>query len=140
MFKSGHYFYGLVFVFGLLLNILWENLHSILYVHYQGEIISEAILLKASFFDALIICLLWGLAHKISARYQVEIFVAGSLLFAVILEIWALGTNRWAYNELMPLVPILKVGWSPTVQLAVTGTLSFGVTRATIKLYVNKFK
>src|SRR3989338_3728565 len=50
----------LLIIFGLAfsLNLIWENLHSYLYVHYQGGKITEWILLKAALFDAIFTTLL----------------------------------------------------------------------------------
>lgn len=38
---------------------------------------------------------------------------------AVALERFALGSGRWAYHDLMPIVPLLHTGLTPTIQLGV---------------------
>lgn len=38
----------------------------------------------------------------------------------VAIEMWALYTERWVYNSLMPIIPIIRIGLTPTIQLAVT--------------------
>jgi len=43
------------FVLSFLLNLIWENLQSFLYLSYQAEKITELILLRATLTDALII-------------------------------------------------------------------------------------
>jgi len=45
----------LIFVLSFLLNLIWENLQSFLYLSYQGGKITELILLRATLTDALII-------------------------------------------------------------------------------------
>ncbi len=45
----------LVFVYAFGLNLIWENLHSFLYVHYKQGPITEFILVRAAISDALII-------------------------------------------------------------------------------------
>ena len=48
----------LVFIYAFLLNAVWEYAHHFLYVHYKGGAITELILLRAAFIDALIIFLM----------------------------------------------------------------------------------
>lgn len=48
----------LVFILSFVLNLIWENLHSFLYVEYMGNKITEFILLRASVVDAIIITIL----------------------------------------------------------------------------------
>jgi len=50
--------------------------------------------------------------------------VGGGLLVALTLEAWALHTGRWAYTNAMPLIPLIGLGLTPTVQLALTGYLT----------------
>ena len=45
--------------------------------------------------------------------------------FAVCLELFALSTSRWGYTVAMPLIPYLKVGVSPSLQLGVTALLTY---------------
>lgn len=47
-----------------------------------------------------------------------------SFLVAVLIEIFALGAARWAYGPWMPVIPILKVGLSPIVQLPLLSCLT----------------
>lgn len=46
---------------------------------------------------------------------------------SVSLELYALQTGRWAYSDLMPVVPFLKTGLTPTIQI---GLLSFLIFKA----------
>lgn len=43
---------------------------------------------------------------------------------AVAIELHALGTGRWSYSELMPLVPLIGAGALPVVQLALVTAAS----------------
>jgi len=49
----------------------------------------------------------------------------GGLVAAIAMEIWALNTGRWVYSSLMPIIPIIKTGLSPTIQLALTGLIAY---------------
>ena len=115
-----------IFLGGFLLNLLWENLHAPLYVHYQGGAITEYILLRAALFDALVITIFVALSFLISRQEWRQWFVlAAGILFAVVLELFALETGRWEYIAFMPLLPIINVGLSPALQLGFTGWLAF---------------
>src|SRR3989338_6127191 len=48
-----------IFALAFLLNLIWENLHSWLYAYYEGGVITEWILLRATLFDAIFITLLF---------------------------------------------------------------------------------
>ncbi len=113
----------IVFALAFLLNLIWENLHSVLYAHYQGGAITEPILIRAALFDAVFVTLVYLLFRrsKFLQNKRWLTLVIG-IIFSAGLEIYALSTNRWAYNELMPVVPILGVGLLPLVQL---GLLSY---------------
>lgn len=115
-----------VFVFAFLLNLVWENLHSYLYVHYKSGEITELILIKAALFDGLVILGLIYLFYLIPrlSEHPWLIIVFG-VLISLAIEYWALVSGRWAYNEMMPIVPVLRTGLTPTVQLGLLGYLSY---------------
>ena len=46
------------------------------------------------------------------------------IIFAIVLEKWALMTGRWAYTSAMPIIPILNIGLTPAVQLGMLGYFS----------------
>src|SRR3989338_8107847 len=96
-----------VFVFAFLLNFIWEHLHSVFYVSYKGGEITNFILLKAALFDATVIAL---------------------IIFAILLEKWALGTGRWVYTDAMPIIPFLRVGLTPVIQLGLLGYISLRIS------------
>ena len=99
-----------IFLTALLLNIAWEFAHHVLYVHYRGGNITNLILLQASFFDAGFITLVFSpflLWTNFKKTWWVP--VVFSFFFAVGLERFALETNRWAYQQSMPVVQGLLV-------------------------------
>lgn len=111
----------LIFVIAFLLNILWENLHSFLYDNYQGGTITEFILIRASLFDAFLILIFYLFIHVLNIRSDYGVMIIFGFIVAVLIEFYALGTGRWMYNEYMPIIPFLKIGLTPTIQLAVLG-------------------
>jgi len=122
----------IIFAVAFLLNLAWENLHEVLYMHYQGGEITRLILLRAALFDAAFITTLAAPFLSLSLsrlRVRLWLFIIPAVLFAVGLEWWALETGRWEYTVAMPLIPFLAVGLSPTVQLAFTGWLALLIAR-----------
>ena len=116
---------GVVFILAFVLNVIWENLHAVLYTGYKGGEITQYILLRASLFDAIVItCIaLPFLFLSFLKNKQWLILIIGTGV-AVINEWYGLGTGRWVYNALMPIVPLFKVGLTPMLQLGVLGYLT----------------
>jgi len=118
-----------VFILSFLLNAAWENLHSVLYMQYKGGEITEAVLFYAALADAIYVTIavacVWAVPLLRARPYLflVPFFIA----LAVGIEWWALGTSRWAYSEHMPIIPLVHTGLSPTLQLAVTGCLTWWI-------------
>lgn len=106
----------IIFISALILNLIWEHAHSVLYVHYKGEETTSLILTRAALFDAFIITFFAYIFKNI--WYVVVVAV----LFAIGLEIWALETGRWAYTEGMPV--IFGIGLTPAIQLALLAYIS----------------
>lgn len=116
----------IIFVCAFLLNLLWEHLHSALYVSYRGTSITSGILARAALFDAIVILLFSYPFFRFEFYAQRRWMLYGALVvFAVILEAWALSTGRWIYTDAMPIIPLLNVGLTPTIQLGMLGYLSF---------------
>lgn len=117
---------GIVFILAFLLNLAWENVHSYLYVHYQGGTITELILVKAALFDAFVTTVAGALYLWVRPfRRRLDVTIVGLLVFAIGLELFALATSRWLYAPSMPTLPCLEVGLTPTIQLALLAYISF---------------
>lgn len=111
-----------IFLWAFALNMVWENIHSRLYVHYEGGEITELILLRAALFDAAVITLVGFFVLKKYIRVWQALAIL--VLFAIGLEWFALATERWTYNEYMPVIPLLNTGLTPTIQL---GLIAYGI-------------
>jgi len=117
---------SLIFILAFILNLVWENLHSYLYAGYMGGKITEFILIRASIADAVIISLLsipFVFVSSFKEKSWTIIFIG--VLIALFIELYALNTGRWVYNEYMPIIPILGVGLTPMIQLGFLGYLSY---------------
>jgi hypothetical protein len=115
-----------IFLISFVTNFIWENLHSVLYSNYKGEQITQLILIRASFWDAIMITifLLPFLYMDFFKKRLWLIFVIGIVL-ATIIELYALATGRWSYGHEMPLIPLLNTGLTPTIQLGLLGYLTY---------------
>lgn len=128
-----------VFGFSFVLNFLWEHAHYVLYAHYKGGPITSGILLHATVVDAVIITLVGAslcFVPYLRQRGWLPLFIL--VLVAVGIELWALNTGRWAYQATMPLLPLIDTGLSPTMQLALTGWLSFTLSIPGYTLFLQR--
>lgn len=111
-----------IFISAFVLNFLWEHAHSVLYVSYQGGAITNILLLRAALFDATVIALVSFPFFRFEPlQRQRWLLYALFVVFAIALEEWALVTGRWVYADAMPIIPILHVGLTPTIQLGLLG-------------------
>ncbi len=120
----------LIFVFSFFLNFIWENLHSYLYANYMAGKITEFILSRASLADAVIITILalpFVFFKEMSAKSW--LIIVFGIFVSIIIELYALKTGRWEYNEYMPMVPLLAVGLTPTIQLGLLGYISYRLVK-----------
>lgn len=115
----------LIAAIGFLLNVIWENAQAPLYQGYENFWQHFLICLPATFGDVLI---LWGIYGALAFVYKdwlwpndfkknrLLVLVILSFAVGVAVEKYALLTNRWMYNELMPIIPYLEVGLTPILQ------------------------
>lgn len=108
--------WAIIFVVSFVFNLLWEQLHHGLYIPLQPVVDSWYSILFASVIDGLLIVGILYLVGKRGVAPAVVLAVAVSLA----IEIGALYLRVWDYGSMMPLVPIINTGLSPTMQLAVT--------------------
>lgn len=112
--------FAAVFIFAFVVNIAWEFTHAQMYIHYKGSEITNFLLLRAALFDASFITMLSLLVFfNKFLRKRAWIGLTLAVIFAIGLERFALLTDRWAYNDLMPIIPLLETGLTPTIQLGI---------------------
>ena len=118
----------IIFFSAFVLNLLWENLHSFLYLNYKGGQITEFILVRASLFDAVLITLILLPFIYLSVLKNKNwlIIVIGTII-AILNEWYGLSTGRWVYSSIMPIIPIVNVGLSPILQLGVLSYVSYKI-------------
>lgn len=117
------YFFILAFAF----NFIWEISQSFLYMpHYVGISGLIKVHFIASLGDVVIIGIIFLLSYlmfgydflkdKYSVKNLFVVIIIG-LTMAVLIEKYALASGRWEYNSAMPIIPLLKVGLTPVLQM-----------------------
>ncbi len=124
-----------IFAIAFFLNFVWENLHAMLYANYTFAYYFP-LCLKATFWDAGYITLVfaaiawlkkdWNWFSK-DRRFTIPLVIALGLLTASVVELDALLKNKWAYSATMPLVPIIHVGLTPFLQLALLSIATYAI-------------
>jgi hypothetical protein len=125
--------FSFIFLTAFFLNLVWENAHVFLYDNYQGGRITEFILIKASLFDAIMVTsILAPFLYVAFLKKRAWLIIVIATIVAVVNEWYGLTTGRWEYNSLMPTLPFLETGITPTFQLAITSLITFfGVKKYT---------
>ncbi|MFA6608614.1 MAG: hypothetical protein WCT07_01750 [Candidatus Paceibacterota bacterium] len=119
---------AIIFFTAFVLNAIWENLHSLLYDNYMGGKITEFILLRASLFDALVISVIVLPFFFLSfLKDKSWLIILLGTTVAIFNEWFGLNTARWAYNSLMPIIPLINVGFTPAIQLGILGYVSYRI-------------
>jgi len=124
---------ALIAIVAYALNLLWEYGH---YALYDCPIPRLSCALSAAFADTVIILALWGAmaflindsAWALNVRRGVVIGATG-VLIAWLIELRAFSLDKWAYDDLMPIVPWMNVGLSPLLQMIVTPLLTFWIVQ-----------
>ena len=125
-------------VAAFLLNWPWEAVHAAAYVESTGSLLYRfRHCLPMAGTDALWTLALWlvsaGLVSRADGRrWRLGVVAAFGFVTAVVVEHVALAQERWTYNDLMPVVPIVDVGLWPVAQMTLLPMLAtWLVTRRT---------
>lgn len=135
---------SLVVFFGtsFLLNLLWENAQAPLFQGYESFSQHFPICLKGAitgdmFFMLVIYLILtlvhrdwWCLSNPKTYRHPATWFLPMivGLLLATSFELWAIHVDhRWTYAG-MPIIPLLKIGLTPLLQMAILPPLTLLIT------------
>ncbi|MFA7209053.1 MAG: hypothetical protein WC120_02085 [Parcubacteria group bacterium] len=116
------------------LNFLWEISQAFLYVpHFSGAADFIAVHLRASLGDLVLTALIlladsFLIGRIFSGKHSDwrrsgAVVLVGALV-GITVEKYALASGRWQYGELMPVIPILRVGLTPILQMALIPLLA----------------
>jgi hypothetical protein len=128
-----------LFLIAVGINFIWEMAQMPLYENMPFDsVYAWWLCFRASLGDGVIVLLIWSAGwalfrtrawfHPLRGANSVVLVVTGAVI-AVAIEIHALGAGRWAYTDLMPIVPVAGVGLSPLIQLLVLPWISMVVAR-----------
>lgn len=141
-------FSGYLFIVSFLFNFFWEISQMSFYkFEGMGDISNYSKFVEihwiVSLKDALIVLCLyfivgilmrniyWG--RKLNNKRLAVLLVLGGL-WAIGIEYNAVIINhRWAYADIMPLLPLLNVGLLPVIQMMILPMLSIFLTRNQLK-------
>ena len=126
-------------IIAFFLNFIWEIFQAPLYApHFAGVSAFIFVHLKASAGDVLLVFLIVILNalvfqdrfwfQALSAKKAASSVFLGFII-AVIVEKLALASGRWAYNSLMPVIPLFNVGLTPVLQMMILPILSLWIAR-----------
>lgn len=94
----------------------------------MGSKITEFILMRATLVDAIILTMIvLPFLFLPQLKNKSWLIILTGIVVSIFIEYWGLGTGRWAYNSLMPVIPFLETGLTPTIQLGLLGYISFEI-------------
>lgn len=128
-----------LFLVAVGINFVWEMAQMPLYESMPfDEAYAWWLCFRASLGDGVIILFIWAVGWAVfrgSTWFQplraanIVVLLFTGAVIAVAIEIHALGTGRWAYSDLMPIVPVAGVGLSPLIQLLILPWISMVVAK-----------
>lgn len=129
-----------IMALSFILNLVWEMSQAFLFMpHFSGAADFIRVHVLAAFTDVVITLLILGpelfLSDRTSSviwrRKRVAMNVSLGFLAAVAIERYAVSTGMWAYGPFMPIIPILGVGLTPVLQMAIIPSAISSVFRRT---------
>lgn len=120
-------------IVAFLLHVVWENAQAPLYAGYQSFLQHLPVCITGTLGDVVITLLALGLFWLIKkdvprSKTDFLALVIVGFVVAVAIEQNALLLNKWSYAPLMPLIPYLRVGVTPILQMIILLPLTFYLT------------
>lgn len=119
------------------LHMVWENAQAPLYAGYQSFSRHFLICLSGALGDVVITLSVLAFMRLLKKEaVRATDFLALAMLgfiIAVVIEQHALLAGKWNYAPAMPIIPILKVGLVPIIQMIVLLPLSFYLAKLSSK-------
>ena len=132
--KAFNQFFLMMTVLGFILNFAWELLQMPLYDNTSFKISHVGFCALGSVADAIMVVLIYfSLAIVFKTLFWMRPLKWQRIIVAVLIggvgsalsEIRHLSLGNWAYSDLMPLLPIIKVGLSPVLQFMILPVLIY---------------
>ena len=134
--------FGKVFLIGVAVNFPWEMAQAYLYAPMGDWVTATMRCFRAAIVDGAIVV---GMALAGTAVFKrrdwflllstarILFIISAGASVAVLIERLALGTGRWDYNQLMPLIPRTDIGLVPVVQMMVLPLIIFRFVARTLR-------
>jgi len=132
------------------LNYLWEMLQMPFYVGMSfSDLQSWLMCARASLGDVVIVLFIfilgrlifksWDWVYHLNLRKIIYLIFIGFSI-AIVIELISLKYHRWAYSEMMPVIPKIDVGIIPVIQMILLPYLTYVVTSRIFLLLVKEEK
>ncbi len=128
----------IIVIVSFIMHFVWEYFHYGMYTGYEEWSGETPVYWLATAGDVLYTLGAFALVSAIKKSYAwvssatlADYFMLVSLgcLVAIIIEYKGLALERWEYRAEMPIIPILGVGLSPVLQMAILLPATFFVTQ-----------
>ena len=125
-----------IIVLSFIFNLAWEIFHSPLYKTAIDAIKSgyyPILILKAAGGDIIMILLIFlGISAfnrsfnwEINNKRNITLSILFGLIISIGFELYAKYTSRFFYNSKMPIIPLIKIGLTPILQMIITPLITF---------------
>jgi hypothetical protein len=125
-------------VIAFLLHVVWENAQAPLYAGYRSFSQHFSLCLIGTLGDVAItlavLAFMLLIKKELTRPADFLALAILGLMIAVLIEQHALLVGKWSYAFVMPLLPVVKVGLAPILQMTLLLPLSFYLAR-TIKFF-----
>ncbi len=128
----------ILIIVSFVVHFVWESVHFGLYTNYDHWTRGMPVYVLATVGDVLYTLGACALVSAIKKSYDwisdatfsdYLMLVTLGCLIALFVEYKGLALDRWEYLPEMPLIPILGVGLSPVLQMAMLLPITFMVTK-----------
>jgi len=125
--------YGILFAVAFSLNWIWEIGQMFAYTIDAGDSWAESFVFctLAAGTDAFVTVVISGFLKSPVKPPGAKIYFSAAVLgamCAIVFELFALRFGLWTYSERMIVLPFIKVGWLPFIQLTLLVPLAIWLT------------
>ena len=135
------FFIGSSLTLGYGANLIWEYLQCLPFFQHLQSLPTPKFMLVAALGDVMMMALVYlGTAIATNSAYWfnekwslklVFLIVCLSIFLAVIVEVLALKTSRWAYTSKNPIIPLIGISILPIIQMILINPIVFYVSKKT---------
>ena len=129
-------------VAGFVLNFIWEWFQCRPFFRHIDSKPTAGSMLVATIGDVALLMIVLMLISLVTRRsswffedfslHVAVVIVSVSLLLAILVEAFAVGTSRWSYTEANPTVPVLGISILPILQAPIINFVSFWISKQII--------